>query len=245
MYDLNVGSSPEDAESRQEQREEIVKAAFLWVLCSMRPLRLNEVLDAVSIRDDGSRIEGVNADFLLNIGSNFIRADANDRVTFTHLSVRQYLLQPAAEKRFCLTSEQMNSRAASRCLRQLLLSPHIDLELEFFQSFNDSYRGFGSYSSTYWPSHVRASEGLVQFSSLQENFGTYLGKLKESYSLTAFHSVVDQISAYAGLTSSQHTNLQNRTFDYKLAAERYKLGLRSREAGAFIALAHCFVACGI
>lgn len=247
IYDLNVGSTPDDVESRQEVREEVVKATLLWVLAStsMRPLRLGELLEAVTTRDDGSRMKGIDENFLLTTGSNFIRTDPSNRVAFAHVSVRDYLLHPGQKKgRFCLTEQELNARAAARCLRQLLNSSLVDLTLEFSRKFNDRDQNFNSYSSTYWPRYFRKAPAGLDLPTLRDNLVALLNELAKSSNSTELRGLVDQISAFVSLRP-QPRQREIQTFGYQLATLCVHKDIFSAKPGPPIVLAQYLLALGL
>lgn len=65
MYDMNVGNRPQDVWVVQSSREKNVQRIFLCTLSTYRPLRLNELLEAVNVNDDGSKINGIDEEYLL------------------------------------------------------------------------------------------------------------------------------------------------------------------------------------
>jgi len=58
------------------------------------------MLEAVRVNDNGSIINGIDEEYLLRKGSNFIRKNLKNRIVFTHLSIREYLT--ASDGRFSL-----------------------------------------------------------------------------------------------------------------------------------------------
>jgi hypothetical protein len=107
IYDLNTRPG---SESRR-----YAERALKWLLCSMRPLTMTELVHAVSVGPRGDIQQDVDENLIRKICSSFIRTDAsnklNNTVDLAHLSVREYL-----EGRDEFASGFMNSQVAETCL---------------------------------------------------------------------------------------------------------------------------------
>ena len=157
MFDLNVGNNPRDIRAVQKTRESIVHQILWWTLCTFRPLRLSDLLEAIRVNDSNLAEGEIDEEYILEKGSNFVRQDVRHRVVFTHLSVREYLLDlinTRSSNRFSLTYEQIHSRAAIRCLQHLSLrDPTLD-DWEILRRNTGRKQDFYTYSCTYWPQHL-------------------------------------------------------------------------------------------
>lgn len=133
IYKMNVG---EGAKTKQH-----VKRAFMFVLCSLKPLTVGELAQAVSIDEDGQSLLYVNRDYILAICSNLIIANEQDVVQFAFLLVSE-CLQSSSRFADAYSISQAHIQAAESCLTYIT---HYDYDLD--------KNSFGRYAICYWPFH--------------------------------------------------------------------------------------------
>ncbi|KAF7503927.1 hypothetical protein GJ744_003008 [Endocarpon pusillum] len=64
--------------------------AYKLLLCSFKPMTLNQLVSAVAMQEDGNSHPDVSGPYILDICSNFITV-TRDEVQFAHASAREYL----------------------------------------------------------------------------------------------------------------------------------------------------------
>lgn len=72
IYDMNT-PEPED--------RSVAERTLKWVMCCQRPLSIKMLVKAASLDSNENVDENVDADYILNICSNFIIVDHNQLVT--------------------------------------------------------------------------------------------------------------------------------------------------------------------
>ena len=77
----------------QDHKRSLVTKALQLVLCSLSPLSMEGLVQAVAHDADGNVDPFMNEAFLLQIGNNFIRVTKNGTVKFAHRSVKEYLVR--------------------------------------------------------------------------------------------------------------------------------------------------------
>ena len=159
-----LGKLPEDLEkaydeimdrisSQKGTSPEIAWRAFLWVMCSRRPLSRGMLVDAVS-RDPetgAANSAGLDINVILEACRNLLMIDQSGVCRFSHLSVQEYL------EAHHYSDSQAHLVVASACLR-MLLDPTNWRGIESLPSFIqdpgeevDVLR----YIVAYWPHHVQ------------------------------------------------------------------------------------------
>ena len=159
-----LGKLPEDLEkaydeimdrisSQKGTSPEIARRAFLWVMCSRRPLSRGMLVDAVS-RDPetgAANPAGLDINVILEACRNLLMIDQSGVCRFSHLSVQEYL------EAHHYSDSQAHLVVASACLR-MLLDPTNWQGIEGLPSFIqdpgeevDVLR----YIVAYWPHHVQ------------------------------------------------------------------------------------------
>lgn len=233
MYDMNVGRSPQDVDIVQSEREKVVQRIFLWTLCAHRPFRLHELLEAVSVNGDGSKLDGIDEEYLLDKGSNFIRQDVQRRIVFTHLSVREYLSNSAYPKsmtRFAMDREEMNAIAASRSLQQLSLRAPDLKDWEVLHHTIGSGQSLFSYCCTYWPQHVRAAKGSFHRHQLGHKLLIYGNVLKQQISIPSIDEFIEKLIDYMSLERTTDDEMDHTFLLGSDASRLHDSALRVMEA---------------
>ncbi|KAL4778818.1 ankyrin repeat-containing domain protein [Aspergillus varians] len=137
IYDMNT-PDPKD--------RSVAERALKWVMCCQQPLSIEMLVIAVTRDSNGTVDERVNADYILDICSNFLIVDHNQRVQFAHLSVREYLKDGTKHG---YTTADANTQAARSSLLYLLDGS--------VQDCADACKRdeFLDYAALYWPVHYR------------------------------------------------------------------------------------------
>ncbi|ERF71552.1 hypothetical protein EPUS_00541 [Endocarpon pusillum Z07020] len=79
----------ENTIARYESRNHAARA-YKFLLCSFKPMTLNQLVSAVALQEDGNLHPNVFGPYILDICSNFITV-TRDEVQFAHASAREYL----------------------------------------------------------------------------------------------------------------------------------------------------------
>lgn len=159
IYDMNT-QQPED--------RRIAARTLKWVLCSQRPLRTDELVEAASMDLEGNVDEEVDGSYILEVCSNLIIADHNSFIQFSHLSVREYLVNRGVHiKEY--SDIEAHTQAAETCLAYML---HTDIG--GVTNFTEG-GGFRGYAVLYWPVHCRmASKTRRTEGSLRRLFSVFM-----------------------------------------------------------------------
>ena len=159
-----LGKLPEDLEkaydeimnrinSQRGKSPEIARRAFLWVMCSRRPLSRGMLVDAVS-RDPetgATNTTGLDINIVLEACRNLLTIDQSGVCRFSHLSVQEYL------EAHHYSNGQAHLMVGSVCLR-VLLDP---TNWQSINSLPSMYEDPGEekdvlrYIVAYWPHHVQ------------------------------------------------------------------------------------------
>ena len=159
-----LGKLPEDLEkaydeilnrisSQKGKFPEIAQRAFLWVMCSRRPLSRGMLVDAVS-RDPetgAANTTGLDINIVLEACRNLLTVDQSGVCRFSHLSVQEYL------EAHHYSNGQAHLMVGSVCLRVLLDSTN----WQSINSLPSRYEDPGEekdvlrYIVGYWPHHVQ------------------------------------------------------------------------------------------
>ncbi len=113
-------------------------------MCCRRPLSIEILVKAVSLDSNGDVDEEVDADYILDICSNFIVIDHNQLVQFAHLSVREHLMNGI---KYGFTTTDANTQAARTSLLYLLAG---GAQSDAHAGKRD---GLLEYAALYWPLH--------------------------------------------------------------------------------------------
>ena len=156
-----------------KDREYAIKA-YKLVLCSRRPLYAHELIEAVSLRPDGSsNSRYVDRQYVLQICSNFLVTDHWTEVRFAHLSVIEFLKGGTFGDMF--SDSVAHAQAAETCLS--CLQPNARLEAsKIYDGKYDAYF-FSSYAGRYWLAHcLSTSKDERQHGRLGELFAEFLSE---------------------------------------------------------------------
>ena len=182
-------------DAQEGRTPEIARRAFLWVMCSRRPLTPGMLADAVC-RDPETGATypiDVNINIILEACRNLLMIDQSGDCRFSHLSVQEYL----ETRRY--SNDQAHLEIGLACL-QMLLDP---MNWQMITSLDFSDEGTWhvggailQYTVVHWPDHVRLhaeghiddrlvlvvkmflgspNEGSAAYACWQEAFGYYFG----------------------------------------------------------------------
>lgn len=151
IYEMNV---------QQSQDRINASTALKWIMCSRRPLKITELVEAVSIDMEGNIDTEVDETYVMQICSNLLVTDDAYFVQFAHLSVREYLMSRKA-----YSDIEAQVQAAKTCLAYVLHT-NISKVTGFYEESSIS-----RYAIKYWPFHCSMTGKLrQQDDSLQKMF---------------------------------------------------------------------------
>ena len=151
-----------------ESRQHAVKA-YKLLLCCFQPLLLNQLVQAVSLEDDGSMHPEVCEDYILEICSNFIMV-THKIVRFAHASAKEYLqLREENHRReFCSENQHLQASLSS------LSCAKIFVRLRAMPMPQNYKEDWASYAAQYWAIHAQqvsvATRELRSLSSIIRAF---------------------------------------------------------------------------
>lgn len=165
IYQMNT---PEPEDRRVAER------ALLWLMCCQKLVSIEMLVEAASLDSDGEVDDQVDADYLLDICSNFIIVDHNELVQFAHLSVREYLMNSTTHG---YTMAHANPQAARTCLLHLLGADVEDNSDEADEEKSQVLR----YAFWWWAFHCsEASVDRGATNPVQDLLGNFLNPTKPS-----------------------------------------------------------------
>ncbi|KAK5116811.1 hypothetical protein LTR85_009071 [Meristemomyces frigidus] len=162
VYAMAIGA--EDEHSRRYS----VQSAIKWVLCSFRPLTVQELLAAAAVQPDGTHDDDISDFVLFEYCSNLLVTAGKGRGSFVrlaHLSVRQFFETRTAQD---FRPERQHNQAAMTCL--WIRSKEHDVARKLLRARENPYEGqpaktvtgsseleeFVVYCIHHWPLHYRA-----------------------------------------------------------------------------------------
>jgi WD40 repeat protein/pimeloyl-ACP methyl ester carboxylesterase len=103
--------------SRLPRGKQLAKAILKWVVCSMRPLRLEELDGAIrtQLREDITRLD----DSIRALCGQLVTVDRSGRVQMIHETARDFLLAGEVESEFCVRKTDAHTQLARACLTYL------------------------------------------------------------------------------------------------------------------------------
>lgn len=147
--------------------KDIGDKAIKWVLIARRPLRTDELIAAVSVKDNGNCTQVSKRD-VLNMSCNLLVEDtALDVFRFAHLSVREYL-----ETREDFIADETHVIVARRCLDIYLRPEAISGSPRSSTLIQD--RELGAYACYYWPVHCAALSSRKRWDCLRSRLESFL-----------------------------------------------------------------------
>ncbi|KAF8537917.1 hypothetical protein BDD12DRAFT_911128 [Trichophaea hybrida] len=184
-----LGQLPEDLEKAYDEimnrieaqrgrAPQIAKRAFLWVMCSRKPLKPRDLIIAVcqDPETEATNIVDIDINFVLEACHNLLMIDQSGVCRFSHLSVQEYL----ETRRY--SNSQAHTLAGTVCLRLL----HDSGNQEDLRSLSSSRWGLEDensvlmYAVAHWPNHVKQhAEGGID-DRLQLLLKGFLGSPNES-----------------------------------------------------------------
>ena len=149
--------------SQQGRSPEIARRAFLWVMCSRRPLGPRMLADAVCRDPETGAINpaGLDINVVLEACRNLVMIDQSGVCRFSHLSVQEYL------ETHHYSNGQAHLVVGSACL-QILLDPTNWLGIKYLPPYYlnpkepEEEENILRYAVAHWPDHVRlhGNEGV-------------------------------------------------------------------------------------
>ena len=243
MYDANVGHSPTDAYAAQAGREAVVQRLLLWTLCAQRPLRLSEMLEAVKLNDNGSTLDGIDEKYLLTKGSNFVRKDTQQRIVFTHLSVREYLIDSGnkpTKERFCYNETSRNLIIAKNSINMFQLRQPIPANWEFLiNSVPSGFEwSFHSYCCTYWITHWQVLGSSDGTDLLNEVLLKYVAPLSSDH-------YVEELNRYVAEKPHFHRSASSLETEAVQCIIRVLNSTESEPISRILSFVQCLAACSL
>ena len=133
-----------------------VDRAFMWVMCSAKPLKISELLGAVCLNITGTSDKKVTEKTLLDLCQHLLVYDSKlYRWRFPHTSVGEYF----ESHHWTLT--KAHCYVAKVCLSQLLTQyDHFDPKSNVSDKiqYSEEISSIQEYIRWYWPIHVQAQE---------------------------------------------------------------------------------------
>ena len=166
-------------EDEEDYGRETAKCALMWVLCTMKPLTMEMLLEATRYATRSQ--DEVSPETLLDLCRNLLTWDKSEKsnvVQFAHLSVKEYLI---AKK---WTEAEAHAIAARSCLVVLTEKTH---ELELTHRYMQVCRyitNLPRYADVYWLEHVSKSFIELSRTAFKEPLCSFLGTpalLKSDY----------------------------------------------------------------
>ncbi|OCL11473.1 hypothetical protein AOQ84DRAFT_386815, partial [Glonium stellatum] len=183
--------------ARNEHEKVLADRAFMWVMCSCKPLNSDELLGAIRLdqhNDTFSLADEIDEDLMLDLCSNLLVIDSQRKVwRFSHLSVTEYFEENHWDLR------EAHCYAAKTCL-SLLIEAYKEPRLEIASENSDNDWTENSsidsqkaphnifapahplqiYVRHHWVVHVQANEGQEVDSVLSRLLKIFLGSPEES-----------------------------------------------------------------
>lgn len=158
IYEMALGLPDEEA------NRATIACAVKWVLCSFRPLTSQELLEAVSIQEDGTLEDDLTEEDILEPCSNLFIKDGNGIIRLAHLSVRQYFKDRHPEQYDPGRQHHQATRSCLWTIRGFRKGERVldnALNLGSPKAFGTglwSFSSFITYSRQNWSAHYNASE---------------------------------------------------------------------------------------
>ncbi len=175
LYKVYDSVYEDNTEENLDSRK-FASRAFKWMICAMRPLSIKELVEIVSIGDDGVK-DVITVDELLLFCSNFIISDSGGIAQFPHQSVREYLETREIDEVHEYSPEQAHTQIAVTCLAYL---SHPQTRIT---GCKRSERDVLEYSLLYWINHLAAVVPQNRSKLLQRLYSEFLSE-KHGRSLT-------------------------------------------------------------
>ena len=183
-----LGKLPEDLEraydeildrinSQKGRTPEIARRAFLWVMCSCKPLTPGMLVDAVC-QDPETRATNpldIDINTVLEACRGLVIIDRSDICRFSHLSVQEYL------ETYRYRNSQAHLLVGTVCLQILLDLADWHIVENAWLAFEPVERinSILLYSVAYWPIHARLHAEECVDDRLQSLVKEFLGSPKE------------------------------------------------------------------
>jgi ankyrin repeat domain-containing protein 50 len=138
-------------ERRGADRKAVAMKVLSWVIHAHRPLRIEELQEAIAVEDDDTEINEdylLDPPFIVDVCESLVGYDKGRNVVFTHYTVQEFFQNEGAS--FLLPI----SYVAKTCLTYLTFN-----ELDSDMTWENDYVAFpfSIYAAEYWPLHVRAA----------------------------------------------------------------------------------------
>lgn len=146
----------------QDHDREIAREALLWLCFSLRPLTLDELAEAVILRESDRDIDDdcrlTRPIIIIDICRDLI-VHSDNFVTLAHDSIRSFLTSPHIRSTpaafFALDPASAHSQILRKCLCYLRLGEFASGPVAEVTTFYNRFKSYplASYAATYWPTH--------------------------------------------------------------------------------------------
>lgn len=200
--------------SRASRGKALAKAILYWVICSMRPLTVGELQEALKL-DLNDNFPNLGQSVSALCGQ-LVFVDRFEKVQMIHETAREFLLEPFLDSEFAVEKVDAHTRIARSCLQYLssdeMRPPRTRRRDQKASAF--AKRGaFASYASEAFSYHlVRANPSsraiyhdLSKF--LQVNVMSWIEAVAQTRSLTAMIRTAKHLGRYADRWAVEHSPL--------------------------------------
>jgi hypothetical protein len=178
VYDdvYRTNTSPERSDHQRAVQ------AYRMILGCRRPLRLSELVEALSVKPDGSIDRNVTPAYLLDIMKNFvITMSETGFVQFAHLSVIDYLRGSCTDD---FSTDACLKQLAERCLTFLEYPTGVLVQRAGRYMLPRLPSGFRLYVYLNWWLHCQSAENVIlQDSNLTISFFRFLAQRDSNYNV--------------------------------------------------------------
>ena len=166
IYQLTLNSL---ASSCDEEDLDVAREIFMWILCALRPLSLDELTAALEA-SMGTRMMDVERAVKETCGSLIEVVDVHSQkyVMAVHITLREFMLSEKATGCFAFSMSKAHAQIAKTCLNYLLqpqfakpITVEMDVKMDPVEVA--SKHRLLSYASRYWSYHLVTN--LSQFDS--------------------------------------------------------------------------------
>ena len=196
LYEVNLKRD-------QQTRRTLASKAIKLVLCSVEPLSIEILVEAVASGPDKPCRTEINEKLILRICSNFLLVGRDGIVHFAHDSVRTWLHERKSPPDMTEEYSQMEAhkeaaKACLACLESVVRQASVE-ETSVFVSVNTRrmLAGFPLYATLNWSTHCRLalSKGLLA-SGLHDIVSGFLSESESSSSFIEWKSSLPSLRTY-------------------------------------------------
>ena len=145
----------------------MVKAVLKWVVCSRRPLALDEIYHAVRL-DVGEKPKRLDR-MIETIFSQILELDSQKRVRLLHDTIADFLLQPHNDSEYAINKADAHEQLADVCLDYLVSHGSKRISREA------ASEKFEEYAHLFWSDHVLRGPQATSMGPSQQ-LSHFLGK---------------------------------------------------------------------